>query len=112
VCERGVPRVLLATFLPVSALLFAGYSLVSRAQGDMLGLTTEIAPVVVFLLGAVTLLGHRELAIGLGVVTATVLAYKQLLHARKESACRVCRAMRLPVLFSRLAPGNGGVTVV
>ena len=35
---------------------------------------------MVCLLGAMTMLGHRELAIGLGVVTAAVLAYKQPLH--------------------------------
>ena len=33
-----------------------------------------------FLLGAMTMLGYRELAIGLGVVTAAALAYKQPLH--------------------------------
>ena len=71
---------LLAAFLPVSALVFAGYWLVSRAQDGAFGLTTEIAAVAVFLLGAMTMLGHRELAIGLGVVTAAALAYKQPLH--------------------------------
>jgi uncharacterized membrane protein (DUF4010 family) len=76
----GVPWVLLGAFLPVSALLFAGYSLASRAEKGAFGLTTEIAAVAVFLLGAVTMLGHRELAIGLGVVIAAVLAYKQPLH--------------------------------
>jgi uncharacterized membrane protein (DUF4010 family) len=76
----GLPWVLLAAFLPVSALLFAGYSQASRAQDGAFGLTTEIAAVAVFLLGAMTMLGHRELAIGLGVVTAAALAYKQPLH--------------------------------
>src|SRR5919106_3063721 len=76
----GVPWVLLAAFLPVSALVVAGYLLVSRAQDITFGLTTEIAAVAVFLLGAMTMLGHRELAIGLGVVTAAALAYKQPLH--------------------------------
>ena len=52
----------------------------TRAQPGSFGLTTEIAAVVVCLLGAMTMLGHRELAIGLGVVTAAVLAYKQPLH--------------------------------
>jgi uncharacterized membrane protein (DUF4010 family) len=80
--SRGgsVPWVLLASFLPVSVLVFAGYSLVSRAQDGAIGLTTEIAAVAVFLLAAMTMLGHRELAIGLGVVTAAALAYKQPLH--------------------------------
>ena len=76
----GVPWVLLAAFLPVSALLFAGYSLASRSEDGAFGLTTEIAAVAVFLLAAMTMLGHRELAIGLGVVTAAALAYKQPLH--------------------------------
>jgi uncharacterized membrane protein (DUF4010 family) len=76
----GVPWVLLGALLPVSALLFAGYSLASRAENGAFGLTTEIAAVAVFLLGAMTMLGHRELAIGLGVVIAAVLAYKQPLH--------------------------------
>jgi uncharacterized membrane protein (DUF4010 family) len=76
----GVPWVLLATFLPVSALVFARYSQVARAQDGTFGLTTEIAVVTVFLLGAMTMLGHRELAIGLGVVIAATLAYKQPLH--------------------------------
>ena len=62
----GVPWVLLAAFLPVSALVVAGYWLASRAQDGTFGLTTEIAAVAVFLLGAMTMLGHRELAIGLG----------------------------------------------
>jgi uncharacterized membrane protein (DUF4010 family) len=76
----GVPWVLLAAFLPVSALVFAGSSLNSRAEDGTFGLTTEIAAVAVFLLAAMTMLGHRELAIGLGVVTAAALAYKQPLH--------------------------------
>jgi uncharacterized membrane protein (DUF4010 family) len=76
----GVPWMVLAALLPVSALLFAGYALAARAGQGGLGLTTEIAAVAVFLLGAATMLGHRELAIGLGVVTAAVLAYKQPLH--------------------------------
>ena len=75
-----MPWVLLATLVPVAGLVFAGYWLVAKAQPGSFGLTTEIAAVVVCLLGAMTMLGHRELAIGLGVVTAAVLAYKQPLH--------------------------------
>jgi uncharacterized membrane protein (DUF4010 family) len=76
----GVPWILIAIMLPVGGLVFAGYWLVTKAQPGSFGLTTEIAAVVVCLLGAMTLLGHRELAIGLGVVTAAVLAYKQPMH--------------------------------
>ena len=35
---------------------------------------------VVFLLGAMVMLGFSALAVGLGVVTAAVLAYKRPLH--------------------------------
>lgn len=80
--SRGaaVPWMLIATMLSVSALVLAGYWLTGRAKPDSFGLTTEMAAVIVCLLGAMTMLGHRELAIGLGVVTAAVLAYKQPLH--------------------------------
>src|SRR4029453_17191277 len=37
----GIPWVLLAVLLPVSALIFAGYSQISRAQDGTFGLTTE-----------------------------------------------------------------------
>ena len=52
----------------------------ARVDPQSTGLTTEVAALVVFLLGAMVMLGHAELAIGLGVVTAAVLAYKQPLH--------------------------------
>ena len=71
-----LPAALLAAIAPV----VAGYVLSVRAQPRALGLTTELAAVTVCLLGALTTTGHRELAVGLGVVTATLLAYKQPLH--------------------------------
>jgi uncharacterized membrane protein (DUF4010 family) len=39
---------------------------------------------IAILLGAMVMLGDQELAIGLGVVTAAVLAYKQPLHGFVE----------------------------
>src|SRR5262245_47030755 len=38
---------------------------------------TEVAEPIVFQLGAMVMLGDQELAIGLGALTAAVLAYKQ-----------------------------------
>jgi uncharacterized membrane protein (DUF4010 family) len=58
----------------------AGYVLSARAQPDGLGLTTELAAIAACMLGAMTTLGYRELAVGLGVAVAAVLAYKQPLH--------------------------------
>lgn len=51
----------------------------SRQEGQ-LSLTTELAAVAVTLLGGLTMLGQPELAVGLGIVAAAVLAYKQPLH--------------------------------
>lgn len=60
--------------------VLAGYLLGARQKPDSLGLTTEFAALVVCLLAAMIMLGHRELAVAIAVVTAAVLAYKQPLH--------------------------------
>ena len=74
------PWILAAALIIVGASVVAGYFVAARVDPQSTGLTTEVAAVVVFLLGAMVMLGHAELAIGLGVVTAAVLAYKQPLH--------------------------------
>ena len=74
------PWVLAAGLLIVGAFVVAGYVIAARTDPESTGLTTEVAAVVVYLLGAMVTLGHAELAIGLAVVTAAVLAYKHPLH--------------------------------
>jgi uncharacterized membrane protein (DUF4010 family) len=64
----------------VGAFVVAGYFVTARSSQAGKGLTTEVAAVVVFLLGAMVMLGYEELAIGLGIVTVAVLAYKHPLH--------------------------------
>ena len=66
--------------LAVAAAVVAGYAVEAAARPGALGLTTEVAAIAVYLLGAMTTLGYRELAVGLAIVTAAVLAYKQPLH--------------------------------
>jgi uncharacterized membrane protein (DUF4010 family) len=78
------PWILAAALLIVGACVVVGYLTTARASQDGKGLTTEVAAIVVFLLGAMVMLGYQELAIGLGVVTAAVLAYKQPLHGFVE----------------------------
>ncbi|MEG6510193.1 MgtC/SapB family protein [Methyloligella sp. 2.7D] len=77
--DAGFPWLLPATFLLVGGFVLVGYFVTAR-EDEETGLTTEIAALVVFLLGAMVMLGYRELAIGLAVVTAAVLAYKRPLH--------------------------------
>src|SRR5262245_2014662 len=69
-----------AVLIVVGAAVLAGYVLAARTHPDSLGITTESAALSVCLLGAMTTLGHREIAVALAIVTAAVLAYKQPLH--------------------------------
>ncbi|NJD32711.1 MAG: MgtC/SapB family protein [Gammaproteobacteria bacterium] len=74
------PWVLAVALLGALAPVLAGYVISARTQPDALGLTTELAAIAACLLGAMTTLGYRDLAVGLGVAVAALLAYKQPLH--------------------------------
>ncbi len=76
--------ILAAALLIVGASIIAAYVATARSSQGGKGLTTEMAAVVVFLIGAMVMLGYEPLAIALGVVTAAVLAYKQPLHGFVE----------------------------
>ena len=78
--ELASPWIIAAGLVMTGAVVVAGYMVQARTNPESTGLTTEVAAVVVFVLGAMVTLGHAPLAIGLGVVTAAVLAYKQPLH--------------------------------
>lgn len=82
-----VARVLDSPGVFLAALVVAGVAVVMSYVGDLLrppaggqGLTTEMAALVVLLLGGVCVLGHLELAVALGVATSAVLAFKQPIH--------------------------------
>jgi uncharacterized membrane protein (DUF4010 family) len=74
------PWILVVAVLGAGAPVLAGYVISARDQPDALGLTTELAAIAACLLGAMTMLGFRDLAVGLGVAVAAVLAYKKPLH--------------------------------
>ena len=74
------PWVVVGVLVVLAALVVTSYVLVARVQPKALSLSTELGAVAVFLLGAIVTMGHEGLAIGLGVVIAAVLAYKQPLH--------------------------------
>ncbi len=76
----ATPWIAAAALLIVGAFSALGYLATARTDKDGKGLTTEVAAVVVFLLGTMVTLGYREIAVGLGIVTAAVLAYKRPLH--------------------------------
>lgn len=76
----AMPWIVPSVVIAVAAVLLAGYLASARVAPKSLGLTTELAALVTVLLGAMATTGARELAIGLGVCTAALLAYKQPLH--------------------------------
>jgi uncharacterized membrane protein (DUF4010 family) len=76
----STPWILAAALLTAGGVIAAGYFVTAPESQNGKGLTTEVSALVVVLLGAMTMLGHEELAIGLGVITAAALAYKQPLH--------------------------------
>jgi uncharacterized membrane protein (DUF4010 family) len=80
----SAPWIFGVSLLIVGAYVVAAYYVTSRTSQNGKGLTTELAAVIVFLLGGMVMFGYEPLAIGLGVVTAAVLAYKQPLHGFVE----------------------------
>jgi uncharacterized membrane protein (DUF4010 family) len=100
------PWIVAAGLLAVVSAVLAGYILSVRIRPDMLGLTTELAAIATFLLGAVAMLGERELAVGIGVAVAAVLAYKQPLHGfvQKLGPDDVYAGMRLLVATFIILP--------
>lgn len=79
--ELALPWLLPAVLIAAAALVLGGYIAEVRHHPESTGLTTELAALGACLLGAMTTTGHREIAVGLGVLTAALLAYKQPLHA-------------------------------
>ena len=67
-------------FVCVTVAVIVGYLVHARAHPGSTGLTTEMAALVVFLLGGTVLLGYVEIAVGLAIAVSAVLAYKQPLH--------------------------------
>lgn len=72
------------TLVALAVVVAIAYVLESRVRPDSVGLTTELAAITVFLLGGAVLYGYAEVAVGLGIVTASVLAFKQPLHGIVE----------------------------
>jgi uncharacterized membrane protein (DUF4010 family) len=75
-----MPWILIAGLIAVTAAVVAGYVVTARRHPESSGITTEAAAIAIFLLGAMSTLGHRGPAVALAIATTAVLAYKQPLH--------------------------------
>ncbi len=84
----------------VALLVTAAYLVQRRVREDSAGITTEVAALVVYLLGGITLLGHATLAVALGIVTAALLALKKPLHDAVAHISRQELLATLRLLFA------------
>lgn len=75
------PWVIVAGLLSVTAMMFAGNMvLVHSDAGDDPGQTTEVAVILMYLIGVMVVAGSREVAIVLGASTAMLLHLREELH--------------------------------
>ena len=79
--ETGAPWLFAAAAVVCGAFILAGYRSQLRVVPQSVGLTTEFAAFVTYLLGGVALYGHPELAVGLAIATSAILAYREILHS-------------------------------
>lgn len=67
------------TFLGLVVVVMTAYVINSRTEMDV-GITSVIASLLTFVLGALAVLGHVAVAASTAVVTALILSYKPIVH--------------------------------
>lgn len=98
------------TGVVVAAVVIAAYAVFAHAQSSY-GLTSEVAALVVYLLGGAAIVGEPGLAVALAIATAAILAFKEPLHGVVAKIGRddlyagltllICTFVVLPVLPNR-----------
>lgn len=74
------PWLFAAGLASATLILVSGYARQAPGRAESMGLTSGIAALTTFLLGGVTLFGHREAAVALGILNSAVLAYRTPIH--------------------------------
>lgn len=87
--------VFVAGLVCTTAVLVASHVTQHRSNGEGAGVTTEMAAAVVYVLGALAVLGPALIAVALAIVTAGLLAMKATLH---EAVGRISREELLATL--------------
>lgn len=86
--EAAEPWLFVAGAVVCAAFILAGYRSQLASDPDSIGLTTEFAAFVTYLLGGVTLFGNPQLAVVLAITTSAVLAYREVLHSAVDKMGR------------------------
>jgi uncharacterized membrane protein (DUF4010 family) len=76
----GTHWIFVGTGLGVVAAILVAHVGQARTRPESVGLTTEVAALVVYLLGGAVLYGYREVGVALAITTSAILAYKRPLH--------------------------------
>jgi uncharacterized membrane protein (DUF4010 family) len=100
----GSPWAFVAILLPVGALLTVAYY-ITGARGSV-GLTTEMAAVLIVIIGALCYWDELALAAALGVVTTALLTFKLELHGFAERLTRedVVAALKFAAITAIILP--------
>ena len=114
--RMGSPWLFVATLAVAGGTQIASYVMHGRQRPQSMGMTTEAAVLCVCLLGGMTTLGYPELAVGLGIVTTAILAYKDPMHSwvsrlgRDDiyAGLRLLFASFIVLPFSRTGPWTPG----
>jgi len=100
------PLALASSFLALAALVVAAHVMRSRAGEHEVGVTTEVAELTAFALGALAALGQGEAAAAGGVVATALLGAKDTLHGwiRRLELLELRAAIKLLVISVVLLP--------
>lgn len=99
------PLIFLAVYLGLILLLWASL-LASAIRGEKEGITSEVAALLVPLLGAMMIWNQPAVAAALGVITALILALKPRLHgaARRMSTADMRATLEFSIITAVVLP--------
>ena len=103
--EQYGPLIFIAAYLGVILLLW-GSLIASAMRGEEEGITSEVAALLVPLLGAMMIWNQPAVAAALGVITALILAMKPGLHgvARRMSADDLRATLEFSIITAVILP--------
>jgi len=93
------------SFLSIALLMIVAHVLDVRADRDV-GITTVIAALLTFVLGATAVQGHEAVAAGGAVITAVILSLKSFLHGwlKKLEETEIFAALKLLLMSVVILP--------
>ncbi|MAU01353.1 MAG: hypothetical protein CL608_29785 [Anaerolineaceae bacterium] len=102
--QLGLPWAFIGIILPLGALITAAY-VITGARGNV-GMTTEVAAMIVLLAGALCFWDQIALAVALGVVTTALLSFKLELHGFAERLTRedIVATLKFAIITAIILP--------